>query len=312
MSSSMSSDVCCWQFTEVGYHGRDVDQIVKDLVRVAVAAEKARHRSSAMERVRPIVEAKIVDKIVGPTADSTVRQTVLEEVRSGQMDDHLLTDVEVPTVSSSMDGDGIAKLLNFMPRTMLKRSIKVSEYRQIMLEQELNASADQKTLEKLAVKRVENHGIVVIDEIDKIAAPSRQRHGSDASDEGVQRDLLPLIEGTTVDTKHGVVSTDHILFICAGAFHAAKPDDLLPELLGRLPLRVELKALTEAELLKILTDTPTSPIRQQQALLKTYCNSGANIHNSSHTCMNLFCAARVFNSSSPKEQSAKSLELQSS
>ncbi|KAF0683132.1 Aste57867_24820 [Aphanomyces stellatus] len=266
------------KFTEVGFHGRDVDQIIKDLVENAIQLVK-KHR---MERVRKdiagVVEQRIIDALAGQHTGAQSRQTFLHLLRSGELDERMIT-IDVRTSSnpsatiSVMDsakfGQNMSEVVKAISgKKTEKKQMTVADARPILEEMELENAIDMGDVVKEAISEAEENGIVFIDEIDKICSNGSYR-GADASDEGVQRDLLPLIEGSTISTKHGNVNTDHILFIGSGAFHAVKPSNLLAELQGRLPIRVELKALTENDLWRILTEPVANLIMQQKALLAT-------------------------------------------
>jgi ATP-dependent HslUV protease ATP-binding subunit HslU len=269
------------KFTEVGYVGRDVEQIVRDLVEVAIGMVRERRRKEVEARAEQAAEERILDALVGPGANPETRQKFRKMYREGGLDDK---DVELDLADSGgmpafeipgMPGAqvGMINIGEMMGKAFgqrqKRRKVKVAEARRLALQEESDKLLDQDKLVKEAIELAEQDGIVFIDEIDKICARSEFRGGGDVSREGVQRDLLPLIEGTTVSTKHGPVKTDHILFIASGAFHMAKPADLLPELQGRLPIRVELRALNREDFRRILTQTQFSLIRQYTALLGT-------------------------------------------
>jgi ATP-dependent HslUV protease ATP-binding subunit HslU len=269
------------KFTEVGYVGRDVEQIVRDLVEVGIAQVRERKRRDVEAQAEARAEERVLDALVGATSSAPTRETFRKKLRAGELDDK---DVELemrdqggmpafdipgmPNAQISMVnlGDIFGKAFGGRAKT---RKLKVSDAHKPLVAEEADKLLDNDAILREAIETVENHGIVFLDEIDKICARSEFRGGGDVSREGVQRDLLPLIEGTTVATKHGPVKTDHILFIASGAFHAAKPSDLLPELQGRLPIRVELKALTRDDFQRILTEPEASLIRQYVALLET-------------------------------------------
>ncbi|RQM22559.1 hypothetical protein B5M09_002211 [Aphanomyces astaci] len=272
------------KFTEVGFHGRDVDQIIKDLLENSIQLVK-KHR---MERVRKdiagVVEQRIIDALAGQHTGAQSRQTFLHLLRSGELDERMIT-VDVRSSgnagnigSISIDPSGkvnsnsstVNDLMKVISggKKLEKKQLSVADARPILEEMELENAIDMGDVIKEAITEAEENGIVFIDEIDKICSSGAYR-GADASDEGVQRDLLPLIEGSTISTKHGNVNTDHILFIGSGAFHSVKPSNLLAELQGRLPIRVELKALTENDLWRILTEPVANLIMQQKALLAT-------------------------------------------
>jgi ATP-dependent HslUV protease ATP-binding subunit HslU len=271
------------KFTEVGYVGRDVEQIVRDLLEGAIAMTKERLRKEVASKADLHAEERVLDALVGQNAGAETRQKFRKMLREGQLDDK---EIEVQVQDSGgmnlptfdipgMPGASMG-MLNlgevfgkaFAGRTKPRR-MTVKESHGVLLAEESDKLLDQEKVLKEAITAVEQNGIVFIDEIDKICARSEQRVGADVSREGVQRDLLPLIEGTTVATKHGAVKTDHILFIASGAFHLAKPSDLLPELQGRLPIRVELKPLTRDDFRRILTEPEASLIKQYKALLAT-------------------------------------------
>jgi len=268
------------KFTEVGYVGRDVEQIVRDLVEVGISLVKESKRRSVSVKAQAAAEERVLDALVGKSASGATRDTFRKKLRQGELDDKEI-EIELAQSSSGMPmfelpnmpgssvgaisiGDIFGKL-GTKTRT-LRTSVK--EAYEPLVTEESDKLLDQDQLVQEAIREVENNGIVFLDEIDKICA-RENRGGADVSREGVQRDLLPLIEGTTVSTKHGAVKTDHILFIASGAFHVSKPSDLLPELQGRLPIRVELKSLTEDDFKRILTETEASLIKQYTALLAT-------------------------------------------
>jgi len=268
------------KFTEVGYVGRDVEQIIRDLVESAIAMVRERRRAAVKARAEAAAEERILDALTGP-GSTAAREAFRRKLRAGELNDR---EVELQLVDTASPFQGIdipgapggsVGMLNlsemmgkaFGGRTRTHRTTVAEAYAPLLAE-ESDKLLDQEAVTQEAVSLAENSGIVFIDEIDKVASRS-DRSGADVSREGVQRDLLPLIEGTTVSTKHGPVKTDHILFIASGAFHVAKPSDLLPELQGRLPIRVELKALTRNDLRRILTEPEANLIRQQQALIAT-------------------------------------------
>ncbi len=268
------------KFTEVGYVGRDVEQIVRDLVELAIHMTRDRARKQVTAKAELQAEERVIDALVGENASRDTREKFRKMLREGRLDDK---EVEVQVADSSggglptfdipgMPGAQMGMLnLNdifgkaFGERTRSKR-MTVAESYDVLVDQESDKLLDEDKVIKDAIAAVENNGIVFLDEIDKITARS-ERMGADVSREGVQRDLLPLIEGTTVSTKRGTVKTDHILFIASGAFHIAKPSDMLPELQGRLPIRVELKALTRDDFVRILTEPEASLIKQYRALM---------------------------------------------
>ncbi|MBS0294917.1 MAG: ATP-dependent protease ATPase subunit HslU [Proteobacteria bacterium] len=266
------------KFTEVGYVGRDVDQIVRDLVESAIGMVRDKRRTGVRARAEGQAEERLLDALVGPTARPDTRDSFRKKLRAGELQDK---EVELTLADSSpmqgmeipgQPGVGVLNLSEMLSKAMGGRTktvkLTVEDAWGPLVQEESDKLLDQEALTKEALLLAENEGIVFLDEIDKVASRS-DRAGADVSREGVQRDLLPLIEGTTVSTKHGPVKTDHILFIASGAFHVAKPSDLLPELQGRLPIRVELKALTRDDLRRILTEPEANLIVQNQALLKT-------------------------------------------
>ncbi|MDC7784176.1 ATP-dependent protease ATPase subunit HslU [Rhodoplanes sp. TEM] len=270
------------KFTEVGYVGRDVEQIVRDLVEVGITLTRERKRKDVAARAHLAAEERVVDALVGAGASASTKETFRRKVRAGEMDDKEI-EIEIAAgggggmplfdipgmpgaqMGAVSLGDIFGKLGAGRTKT---RKVTVKESYEILIAEESDKLLDQDAVVQEAIKTVENNGIVFLDEIDKICG-RENRGGADVSREGVQRDLLPLIEGTSVSTKHGTVKTDHILFIASGAFHLAKPSDLLPELQGRLPIRVELKALTRDDFRRILTETEASLIKQYVALLAT-------------------------------------------
>ena len=267
------------KFTEVGYVGRDVETIIRDLVEIGVALVKARKRREVEARAELAAEDKLLDALVGPTSSPATRDSFRKKLRSGELEDKEI-EIELPQGQSglpmfelpNMPGASVGAInLSDLfgkgaARTSRKR-VNVSDAREPLVGAEVEKMLDQDAVTREAVAEVESNGIVFLDEIDKICARDG-RAGADISREGVQRDLLPLIEGTTVATKHGAVKTDHILFIASGAFHVAKPSDLLPELQGRLPIRVELASLTEEDFRRILTEPEASLIKQYVALMQ--------------------------------------------
>jgi ATP-dependent HslUV protease ATP-binding subunit HslU len=268
------------KFTEVGYVGRDVEQIVRDLVEIAIALTRERKRKDVHARAQQAAEGRVLDALVGANASASTKETFRRKLRAGELDDKEI-EIEVQSsggmplfeipgmpgaqVGAISIGDIFGKLGGGRTKT---RRVTVRDSYEILINEESDKLLDTDQLTQEAVKNVENNGIVFLDEIDKICARDG-RIGADVSREGVQRDLLPLIEGTTVATKHGSVKTDHILFIASGAFHTAKPSDLLPELQGRLPIRVELKPLTRDDFRRILTEPEASLIKQYVALMRT-------------------------------------------
>ncbi|WP_269514866.1 ATP-dependent protease ATPase subunit HslU [Brevundimonas subvibrioides] len=267
------------KFTEVGYVGRDVDQIMRDLVEAALVMVRDTRRTGVRAKAESAAEERILDALVGPGSQPATRDSFRKKLRAGEMDDKeielQLADTASPIQGLDIGGGGNVGLLNLSDmlgklgggRTRSVRTT-VRDAVQPLLAEESDKLLDQDSLTREALLLAENEGIVFIDEIDKVAG-RQDRGGADVSREGVQRDLLPLIEGTTVSTKYGPVKSDHVLFIASGAFHVAKPSDLLPELQGRLPIRVELKALTRDDFVRILTEPEANLIRQNQALLAT-------------------------------------------
>lgn len=274
------------KFTEVGFYGQDVDSIIKNLAKVTVPLMKARRRDRYKERVMPAVEEILVDAIMVTLNESSkdktetlTRQQHMVKLRAGEYEDvEVEIDVPASPQGEKEGGQGGALIVQFLavssPRMMSGSSPKtmpVRDARPILVDTELSKAMNNEDLSALARKAIEEDGIVFIDEIDKIctSSDSIRRSHADASAEGVQRDLLPLIEGSSVSTPIGIIDTSHILFVCSGAFHSCSPKDLLPELQGRLPVRVELKALTEEDMYKILTVPVSNLIIQQIELLKT-------------------------------------------
>ena len=269
------------KFTEVGYVGRDVDQIIRDLVEIAIAMVRERRRAGIKAKADHAAEERLLDALVGPGSGPATRESFRKKLRAGELDDKEveialaetaspLQGLEIPgQPGASMSMINLNEIMGkaFGSRTKPLKTTVAAAWAPLIAE-EGDKLLDQEALTQEALDLAENSGIVFIDEIDKVASRA-ERAGADISREGVQRDLLPLIEGTTVTTKHGQVKTDHILFIASGAFHVAKPSDLLPELQGRLPIRVELKALTRDDLRRILTEPEANLIRQHQALLAT-------------------------------------------
>jgi ATP-dependent HslUV protease ATP-binding subunit HslU len=270
------------KFTEVGYVGRDVEQIIRDLVETAIHMTRERLRLQVRAKAELNAEEKVLDALVGTTAGKETREKFRKLLRDGQMADKEIT-VEVPELQMGMpmfeipgmppgNQPGMANINDMLSKAFgggrpKTKRMTIGESYDVLIAAESDKLLDQDNIVRDAIEVVENNGIVFLDEIDKIAVRS-DRGGSDISREGVQRDLLPLIEGTTVSTKHGPVKTDHVLFIASGAFHIAKPSDLLPELQGRLPIRVELNALTRDDLMRILTEPEASLIVQYKALMK--------------------------------------------
>jgi ATP-dependent HslUV protease ATP-binding subunit HslU len=270
------------KFTEVGYVGRDVEQIVRDLLELAISATREKLRRQVRARAETSAEERVLDALVGEQATPETRAKFRKMLRAGELDDREievklrdsgslnLPTFEVPGVpGASMGMINLNEMLGQALGGRAKsRRMSIAESHEVLIDEESDKLLDQEKVVAEAIRAVEQNGIVFIDEIDKICARS-ERLGADVSREGVQRDLLPLIEGTQVSTKHGPVRTDHVLFIASGAFHLAKPSDLLPELQGRLPIRVELAALGREELKRILTEPEASLIRQYKALMAT-------------------------------------------
>jgi ATP-dependent HslUV protease ATP-binding subunit HslU len=269
------------KFTEVCYVGRDVEQIIRDLVEIGIGLAREARRDQVSAQAQANAENRVLDALVGPGASKSTRDSFRAKLRSGELDDKEI-EIEVldtgggmPTLDipgmpgSSVGMINLSDMLGkaFGQRTKTRR-MTVSESHAILVPEESDKLIDQEQIVQEAISAVENNGIVFLDEIDKVTARS-ERQGADVSREGVQRDLLPLIEGTTVSTKYGAVKTDHILFIASGAFHVAKPSDLLPELQGRLPIRVELKALSRDDFKRILVEPQASLVKQYVALLAT-------------------------------------------
>jgi ATP-dependent HslUV protease ATP-binding subunit HslU len=267
------------KFTEVGYVGRDVEQIVRDLVEVAIGLVKSRRRKDIEAKAELAAEERVLDALVGSTSSAATREAFRRKLHAGELNEKEI-EVELPQSGSGMPmfelpnmpgasigAINIADIFGKGPRTKSKRTT-VAEAHEPLISAEADKLLDQDAIVREAIAEVESNGIVFLDEIDKICA-REGRGGADVSREGVQRDLLPLIEGTTVATKHGTIKTDHILFVASGAFHIARPSDLLPELQGRLPIRVELNSLTEDDFKRILTDTEASLIKQYVALMRT-------------------------------------------
>ncbi len=268
------------RFTEVGYVGRDVEQIVRDLLEIAIAMEKVKKRKEVHAQAQKQAEEKVLDALVGNKASVATRESFRKRLRNGDLDDNeieiavnennAMPSFEIPGMPGANVGMiNIGEMLGKgMGNKSKKKKMTVKESHEILINEESDKLIEQDKIIKSAKDSTENNGIVFLDEIDKISART-DRVGGDVSREGVQRDLLPLIEGTTVSTKYGPIKTDHILFIASGAFQLAKPSDLLPELQGRLPIRVELEALTSEDFKKILREPDNSLIKQYKALLKT-------------------------------------------
>ncbi|PCH81624.1 MAG: HslU--HslV peptidase ATPase subunit [Hyphomicrobiales bacterium] len=268
------------KFTEVGYVGRDVEQMVRDLVEASIGLVREKRRETVNAKAQQSAEDRVLDALVGENAKPGTRDTFRKKLREGQLDDKEIElelrdtgsgmpNMEIPGMPGASIGVmNIGDMLGsaFGQKTK-KRRLSIKNSHKILIAEESDKLLDDEQIIAEAVDHVENHGIIFLDEIDKICA--REGRSGDVSREGVQRDLLPLIEGTTVSTKHGPVKTDHILFIASGAFHVSKPSDLLPELQGRLPIRVELNALTKDDFCQILTDTEFSLLKQYVALMQT-------------------------------------------
>ena len=268
------------KFTEVGYVGRDVEQIIRDLLEIAIAQTRERRRKDVHARAQQAAEERVLNALVGPGSSPATRESFRKKLRAGELNDKEI-EIEVQAsggmplfeipgmpgaqMGAISIGDIFGKLGGGRTKT---RRVTVAESHDLLINEESDKLLDSDQVVQESIKSVEQNGIVFLDEIDKIAG-REGRVGADVSREGVQRDLLPLIEGTTVSTKHGTVKTDHILFIASGAFHLSKPSDLLPELQGRLPIRVELRALTRDDLRRILTEPEASLIKQYVALMAT-------------------------------------------
>jgi ATP-dependent HslUV protease ATP-binding subunit HslU len=270
------------RFTEVGYVGRDVEQIVRDLIEIAIAMEREKRRREVKAKAELKAEDKVLDALVGNKASVATRESFRKRLRSGDLDNNQI-EIEVQDKNSGLQSFeipgmpggnvGMLNLGDILGKSMgnkkgKKKKMTVKESHNILVAQESDKMIEEDKIIQEAKKTTEENGIVFLDEIDKVSARS-DRVGGDVSREGVQRDLLPLIEGTTVSTKHGPIKTDHILFIASGAFQLAKPSDLLPELQGRLPIRVELNALNEDDFKRILKEPDNSLIKQYKELLKT-------------------------------------------
>ena len=268
------------KFTEVGYVGRDVEQIIRDLVDSSIVMTRAQMREDVKARAQQAAEDRVIAAIAGEGAREGTREMFRRKLLAGELDD---TEIEIEIADTSnpmgamfdIPGQQGGQMMNLgelfgkaMGGRTTRKKITVSESHELLVAEEADKLLDDEAVKAAALEAVEQNGIVFLDEIDKVCARSEMR-GGDVSREGVQRDLLPLIEGTTVSTKYGPVKTDHILFIASGAFHIAKPSDLLPELQGRLPIRVELRALTEGDFVRILTETDNALTRQYTALLGT-------------------------------------------
>ena len=270
------------KFTEVGYVGRDVEQMIRDLTETSISLVRAKKRTEVKAKAHVNAEERVLVALVGDTASESTRQSFSQKLRDGLLDDKEI-EIEVNDTGGGgmpsfdipgMPGSsvGMLNLSDIMGKAMGQqtktRRMSVKESYEVLIAEESDKLLDEEQLVEEAINVVENNGIVFLDEIDKVCARA-EKQGGDVSREGVQRDLLPLLEGTSVSTKHGTVKTDHILFIASGAFHVAKPSDLLPELQGRLPIRVELRALTKEDFKRILTEPEASLIKQYVALLAT-------------------------------------------
>ena len=268
------------RFTEVGYVGRDVEQIIRDLLEIAIAMEKIKKRKEVHAKAQKLAEERVLDALVGNKASVATKESFRKRLRSGDLDNNeieidvnetgQMPQFEIPGMPGA--NVGMINISEMLGKSMggkaKKKKMSVKESHEILINEESDKLIEQDKIVKAAKDSTENNGIVFLDEIDKISART-DRVGGDVSREGVQRDLLPLIEGTTVSTKYGTVKTDHILFIASGAFQLAKPSDLLPELQGRLPIRVELDALNSEDFKRILKEPDNSLIKQYKALLKT-------------------------------------------
>jgi ATP-dependent HslUV protease ATP-binding subunit HslU len=290
------------KFTEVGYVGRDVEAIIRDLTESSVNMVKSEKAAQVKTKAENLANERILDIMIPPVRkpahapengeqeedealqNQKTRDWMREKLKNGDLDDKMIEfDVMQPAIGMQVMGPFGADDLginlqeimeNMVPKKQKKRKTKIVEAREIMVQEEAAKLIDMDAVQKEAIQRVENSGIVFIDEIDKIAGSNKGSNGPDVSREGVQRDLLPIVEGSTVNTKYGAVNTDHILFIASGAFHVSKPSDLIPELQGRFPIRVELKSLTESDFVKILTFPQNALLKQYAALLQT---EGVNI-----------------------------------
>ncbi|MCM5571669.1 ATP-dependent protease ATPase subunit HslU [Burkholderiaceae bacterium FT117] len=277
------------KFTEVGYVGRDVDTIVRDLAEVAVKQTREQEKKKVEQRALDAAEDRVLDALLPPprnvgfsdaggeSADSATRQKFRKKLREGELDDKEI-EIEIASPMPAMELAGPAgmeemtqqlqSLFSNMPGRKRERKLKIRDAMKLLTDEEAAKLVNDEEIKAKALASVEQNGIVFIDEIDKVATRS-DSHGADVSRQGVQRDLLPLVEGTTVNTRYGVVRTDHILFVASGAFHLSRPSDLIPELQGRLPIRVELDSLTADDFVRILSDTDASLVKQYQALFAT-------------------------------------------
>jgi ATP-dependent HslUV protease ATP-binding subunit HslU len=283
LSNSPFLKVEASKFTEVGYVGRDVESMIRDLVDVSIDMVREERLEQVADRAEQLAEDRLLDLLMPPPPESPesverTREKLREKLRAGKLDDRTV-EVDVkergPTFEVSTNGSMEEMDINlkdiipglFGPRTK-KRNMRVSEALEYLVQEEEQKLIDMDQVTRIALERVERNGIIFLDEIDKIAG-REGGHGPDVSREGVQRDILPIVEGTTVNTRHGFVRTDHILFVAAGAFHVSKPSDLIPELQGRFPIRVELKTLSEADFIRILKEPKSALVKQYSALLET-------------------------------------------
>ena len=267
------------KFTEVGYVGKDVEQIIRDLIEISIALVKERKRKEVQAKAQLAAENRVLEVLVGKNASAATKESYRKRLRAGDLDDNeieiMVSDnpqmpsFEIPGMQGNVGMVSIGDIFGKGMQKKKKKKMTVKESYEYLIQEESEKLMDDDQVLKEAKFAAENNGIVFLDEIDKVSARSDGRSGADVSREGVQRDLLPLIEGTTVNTKHGPIKTDHILFIASGAFQLAKPSDLLPELQGRLPIRVELNALTKADFIRILKEPDNSLIKQYTALLGT-------------------------------------------
>ena len=265
------------KFTEVGYVGRDVDSIIRDLVDAAMSDTRERMREDVNSRAKAAAEERVIEALAGKDAREQTRDMFRNKLRRGELDSTMI-DLDIADTSSplpmmgapgmEMQMQGLQDLFKAFGGKTIRKRVSVADSYDLLIGQEADKLLDDEAIKAAALSSVQENGIVFLDEIDKICVRTDAR-GGDVSREGVQRDLLPLIEGTTVSTKYGLVKTDHILFIASGAFHIAKPSDLLPELQGRLPIRVELRPLTESDFVRILTETENALTRQYSALMAT-------------------------------------------
>jgi ATP-dependent HslUV protease ATP-binding subunit HslU len=267
------------KFTEVGYVGRDVEQIIRDLVDAAIVQTRDYMREDVKAKAHQAAEDRVISAIAGEDARESTREMFRKKLKAGELDNTMIElelqdnsnpfgGMEMPGQPGMAPGMDLGSIFGKAFQRTVKKRVTVADSYELLINDEADKLLDDETVTKQAVESVEQNGIVFLDEIDKVCRNADAR-GADVSREGVQRDLLPLIEGTTVSTKHGPVKTDHILFIASGAFHIAKPSDLLPELQGRLPIRVELRALTEGDFVRILTETDNALTRQYTALMGT-------------------------------------------